>query len=99
MVKQGYNVSEDNIDLELYSQKNLIASTDPSLLASNYEARIMMLNEINENLQEKLQKKKNMLALLSDNNAKAGASSSEPRRSARLRNQKKKSLNDDFLYY
>ena len=99
MVKQGYNVSEDNIDFELYSQKNLIASTDPSLLTSNYEARIKMLNEINENLQEKLQKKKNMLALLSDNNAKAGASSSEPRRSARLRNQKKKSLNDDFLYY
>ena len=99
MVKQGYNVSEDNIDLELYSHKNLIASTDPSLLASNYEARIMMLNEINENLQEKLQKKKNMLALLSDNNARAEASRSEPRRSARLRNQKKKSLNDDFLYY
>ena len=57
MVKQGYNVSEDNIDLELYSQKNLIASTDPSLLASNYEARIKMLNEINDNLHEKLQKK------------------------------------------
>ena len=92
-------MSEDDIDLELYTQRNLIASTDPSLLASNYEARIMMLNEINENLQQNLQKKKDMLALLSDNNARTEASRSEPRRSARLRNQKKKSLNDDFLYY
>ena len=98
-VKQGFNVSENDIDLELYTQRNLIASTDPSLLASNYEARIMMLNEINENLQQKLQKKKNMLALLTDNDARTEASRSEPRRSARLRNQKKKSLNDDFLYY
>ena len=99
MVKRGYDVSKDNIDLELYSQKNLIASTDPSLLASNYEARIKMLTEINDNLNEKLQKKKEMLAFLSENNAKSGVSRSEPRRSARLRNQKKKSIDDDFLYY
>ena len=85
--------------MDLYSQKNLIASTDPSLLASNYEARIKMLTEINDNLNVKLQKKKEMLALLSENNAKSGVSRSEPRRSARLRNQKKKSMDDDFLYY
>ena len=85
--------------MDLYSQKNLIASTDPELLASNYEARIEMLREINENLNIKLQKKKEMLALLTENNSKSGVSRSEPRRSARLRNQKKKSLDDDFLYY
>ena len=99
MVKRGYDVSKDNIDVDLYCQKNLIASTDPSLLASNYEARIKMLTEINENLNIKLQKKKEMLALLSENNSKSGVSRSEPRRSARLRNQKKKSMDDDFLYY
>ena len=40
-VKQGFNVSENDIDLELYTQRNLIASTDPSLLTSDYEARIV----------------------------------------------------------
>ena len=99
MVKRGYDVSRDNIEVDLYCQKNLIASTDPELLTSNYEARIEMLTEINANLNIKLQKKKEMLALLTENNSKSGVSRSEPRRSARLRNQKKKSLNDDFLYY
>ena len=49
-VKRGLNVSENDIDLELYKQHNLIASTDPSLLTSDYEKRIRMLTEINENL-------------------------------------------------
>ena len=99
MVKRGYDVSKDNIEIDLYCQKNLIASTDPELLSSNYEARIAMLTEINTNLNHKLQKKKEMLALLTENNSKSGISRSEPRRSERLRNQKKKSLDDDFLYY
>ena len=98
-VKRGLNVSENDIDLELYKQHNLIASTDPSLLTSDYEKRIRMLTEINENLEQNLQKKRHMLAVLSNNNARTEASQSEPRRSARLRNQKKKSLNDEFLYY
>ena len=99
MIKRGYDVSKDNIEVDLYCQKNLIASTDPDLLTSNYEARITMLTEINANLNIKLQKKKEMLALLTENNSKSGISHSEPRRSERLKNQKKKSLNDDYLYY
>ena len=98
-VKQGFNVSENDIDVELYTQRNLIASTDPTLLTSDYEKRIRMLTEINENLEQNLQKKRHMLALLTDNNARTEASRSEPRRSARLRNQKKKSLNNSFFYY
>ena len=92
-------MSENDIDLELYKQHNLIASTDPSLLTSDYEKRIRMLTEINENLEQNLQKKRQMLAVLSNSNARTEASQSEPRRSARLRNQRKKSLNNSFLYY
>ena len=100
MVKRGYDVSRDNIEIDLYCQKNLIASTDPELLSSNYEARIAMLTEINTNLNLKLQKKKEKLALLMENSSKSGISHSEPRRSERLKNQKKKSLHDDmYLYY
>ena len=73
--------------------------TDLELLTSNYEARIEMLTEINANLNIKLQKKKEMLALLTENNSKSRVSRSEPRRSEGLRNQKKKTLDDDYLYY
>ena len=97
--KQGLNVSENDIEVELYTQHNLIASTDPTLLTSDYEKRIRMLTEINENLEQNLQKKRHMLALLTDNNTRTKASRSEPRRSARLRNQKKKSLDDGYFYY
>ena len=100
LVKKGFDVSRDNIEIDLYDQKNLIASTDPELLSSNYEARIAMLTEINTNLGLKLQKKKEKLALMTENNSKSGMSHSEPRRSERLKYQKKKSLQDDmFLYY
>ena len=98
-VKRGLDVSANDIDLELYKQHNLIASTDPSLLASDYEERIRMLTNINENLEQNLLKKRHMLAVLSQTNTKTEASQSEPRRSARLRNQRKKSLNNSFLYY
>ena len=99
-MKKGFDVSRDNIEIDLYDQKNLIASTDPELLSSNYEARIAMLTEINTNLGLKLQKKKEKLALLTENNSKSGMSHLEPRRSERLKYQKKKSLQDDmFLYY
>ena len=58
MVKRGYDDSKDNIEIDLYCQKNLIASIDPELLTSNYKARIEMLTEINANLNIKLQKRR-----------------------------------------
>ena len=98
--KKGLNVSENDIEVELYTQHNLIVSTDPTLLTSDYEKRIRMLTEINENLEQNLQKKRHMLALLTEaSSPRTEASRSEPRRSARLRNQKKKSLNNSFFYY
>ena len=99
LVQQGFDVSRDNIDVDLYDQKNVIASTDPELLSSNYEARIAMLTEINANLSLKLKKKREKLDLLTKNTSKSGKVQSEPRRSERLKYQKKKSLQDEFLYY
>ena len=98
-VKRGLDVSADDIDLELYKNQNLIASTDPSLLASDYSERIRMLTNINENLELNLEKKRKLLAVLSQTDTKTTASQSEPRRSARLKNQAKKSLNNSFLWY
>ena len=92
-------MSADDIDLELYKNQNLIASTDPSLLASDYSERIRMLTNINENLELNLEKKRQLLAVLSQTDTKTTASQSEPRRSARLKNQAKKSLNNSFLWY
>ena len=102
-VKRGLDVSADDIDVELYKNQNLIASTDPSLLASDYSERIRMLTNINENLELNLElnleKKRKLLAVLSQTDTKTTASQSEPRRSARLKNQTKKSLNNSFLWY
>ena len=98
-VKRGLDVSADDIDVELYKNQNLIASTDPSLLASDYSERIRMLTNINENLELNLEKKRQLLAVLSQTDTKTEASQSEPRRSARLKNQTKKSLNNSFLWY
>ena len=98
-VKRGLDVSADDIDVELYKNQNLIASTDPSLLTSDYQERIRMLTNINDNLELNLQKKRHMLAVLSQTNTKTESSQSEPRRSARLKNQTKKSLNNSFLWY
>ena len=98
-VKRGLDVSADDIDVELYKNQNLIASTDPSLLASDYSERIRMLTNINENLELNLEKKRKLLAVLSQTDTKTTASQSEPRRSARLKNQAKKSLNNSFLWY
>ena len=98
-VKRGLDVSADDIDVELYKNQNLIASTDPSLLTSDYSERIRMLTNINDNLELNLQKKRQLLAVLSQTDTKTTASQSEPRRSARLKNQTKKSLNNSFLWY
>ena len=58
LVQQGYDVSSDNLDINLYDHRNVLASTDPDLLASNYETRIAIMNEINANLTSKLKKKR-----------------------------------------
>ena len=97
--KRGLDVSVDDIDVELYRSQNLIASTDPSMLANNYSERIKILTNINENLELNLDKKKRLLAVLSQTDTKTTASNSEPRRSARLKNQAKKSLSNSFLWY
>ena len=98
-VKRGLDVSADDIDVELYKNQNLIASTDPSLLATDYSERIHILENINENLELNLEKEKKLLAVLSQTDTKTTASNSEPRRSARLKNQAKKSLSNSFLWY
>ena len=97
--RRGLDVSVDDIDVELYRNQNLIASTDPSLLANNYSERIQILTNINENLELNLDKKKKLLAVLSQSDTKTTASNSEPRRSDRLKNQAKKSLSNSFLWY
>ena len=98
-MQQGFEVSRDNLDVDLYDQKNVIASTDPDLLSSNYETRIAILNEINANLGLKLKKKKEKLALLTKNTSGSRNVQLEPRRSERLKYQKKKSFQDDMLLY
>ena len=72
-VKRGLDVSADDIDVELYKNQNLIASTDPSLLASDYSERIRMLTNINENLELNLEKKRKLLAVLSQTDTKTTA--------------------------
>ena len=88
LVQNGYDVSSDNLDVDLYDQRNVIASTDPDLLSSNYETRIAMLNKINANLGLKLKRKKEKLALLTKNNSSPKNVQSEPRRSERLKYKK-----------
>ena len=77
--KRGLDVSVDDIDVELYRSQNLIASTDPSMLSNNYSERIKILTNINENLELNLDKKKRLLAVLSQTDTKTTASNSEPR--------------------
>ena len=99
LVQQGYDVSSDNLEVELYDQRNVLASTDPELLDSNYETRMAMMNQINANLSLKLKKKKEKLALLTKKSSILSAVQSEPRRSERLKNKKKTNKDHMYLYY
>ena len=35
--EEGYNVSDNDFEVELYDQRTVLASTDPTLLDNNYE--------------------------------------------------------------
>ena len=91
--EEGYKVSDDDFEAELYCAKNITASTDPSLLATDYGQRIRIMTDVNRKLTDQLKVKKEKLQMLIGN---AGT-----RRSLRLRRQgqKGRNRNDDYYYY
>ena len=96
--EEGYQFSDDgSFEVQLYDQRNIIASTEPSLLAGDYATRMELMSDINEKLAMKIRKKRQRLAMLL-NNTPAAPGASTPRRSARLQN-KKKTHKDDYWYY
>ena len=91
--EEGYKVSDDDFEAELYSNKNITASTDPSLLAADYGQRIKIMIDVNRKLTDQLRIKKEKLQMLIGN--------AKTRRSLRLKQQgqKGRNKNDDYHYY
>ena len=96
--QHGLNVSSEEQEVELYDQRNMIASTNPELLDSNYETRIEIMDKISENLSMKLIKRKEKLAMLTKEKTAPAEARSEPRRSNRLR-FKRQNRDEDYYYY
>ena len=97
--EHGLNVSSGSLEVELYDQKIVLASTHPEVLDSNYTTRIELMNEISDKLSMKLEKKKETLAMLTKHDALPTEARSEPRRRpVRLCFQKEKRDKDYYHY-
>ena len=90
---EGYTVSDDDFETELYCHRNITASTDPSLLSKDYGQRIRIMTDVNRILKDQLKVKKERLQML--------IGTAGNRRSERLRQQgqKGRKRNDDYYYY
>ena len=82
-------------EIELYTQENMVAITDPTLLQGDYVTRMNIMDGINQRLIEKLQRKKQRLALL-QSREKDQRNSDSPRRSGR---NKRVNQDGDYEYY
>ena len=90
---EGYKLSDDDFEAELYSNRNITASTDPTLLSTEYGQRIRIMNDVNKVLKDQLKIKKERLQML--------LGSTEKRRSSRIKQQgqQRKRRDDDYYYY
>ena len=90
---EGYKLSDDDFEAELYSNRNITASTDPTLLSTEYGQRIRIMNDVNRVLKDQLKIKKERLQML--------LGSTEKRRSSRIKQQgqQRKRRDDDYYYY
>ena len=90
---EGYRVSDDDFEAELYSNRNITASTDPTLLSACYGQRIRIMNDVNQILQDQLKVKKERLQML--------LGSTEKRRSSRIKQQgqQRKKRDNEYYYY
>ena len=97
--QHGLNVSSEDLEVELYDQRNMIASTHPELLDSNYETRIEIMDKISEKLSMKLNKRKETLALITKEEAAPAEARSEPKRRSNRLCFRKEERNQDYYYY
>ena len=82
-------------EIELYTQENIVAVTDPTLLEGDYVARMNLMDGINTRLVEKLERNKQRLALL-QRKEREREDSAPPRRSER---KKRTNQDGDYEYY
>ena len=98
--EEGYQVSDGgDIEVQLYDQRNMMASTDPELLSRDYGQRIQIMDDINLKLAVQLKMKKEKLSMFLANMRLPPSSQSEPRRSLRLRGKKSNNKREDYYYY
>ena len=82
-------------DFENFTHENMIEVTDPSLLQGDYVQRMNLMDSINQRLLEKIEIKKQRLALLRSKEREQRDSGS-PRRSGR---NKRVNQDGDYEYY
>ena len=87
--------NSDEFEIENFTQENVIAITDPTLLQGDYVQRMNIMDSINQRLLEKLEIKKQRLALL-QSREKDQRNSDSPRRSGR---NKRVNQDGDYEYY
>ena len=87
--------NSDEFEIENFTQENMFAITDPTLLQGDYVQRMNIMDSINQRLLEKLEKKKQRLALL-QSREKDQKSSEPPGRSER---NKRVNQDGDYEYY
>ena len=85
----------DGFEIENYTQENMVAITDPTLLQGDYVTRMNIMDGINQRLIEKLERKKKRLALL-QSRERDQKDSAPPRRSER---NKRINQDGDYEYY
>ena len=90
---EGYRVSDDDFEAELYCNRNITASTDPTLLSTDYGQRIRIMTDVNRILKDQLKVKKERLQML--------LGSARNRRSSRIKQQGQQRMkkHDDYYYY
>ena len=87
--------NSDDFEVENFTHENMIAVTDPSLLQGDYVQRMNLMDSINQRLLEKIEIKKQRLALLRSKEREQRDSGS-PRRSGR---NKRVNQDGDYEYY
>ena len=85
----------DGFEIENFTQENMVAITDPTLLQGDYVTRMNIMDGINRRLVEKLERKKQRLALL-QRKEREREDSAPPRRSER---KKRTNQDGDYEYY
>ena len=90
---EGYRLSDDDFEVELYSNRNIAASTDPTLLSTSYSQRIRIMTDVNKILKDQLKVKKERLQML--------LGSAGNRRSSRIKQQgqQRKKRHNDYYYW